>query len=132
MSGAGVNVGLSALVQIEPDDYIAYSKSFYGAYILVHGPRDFPQASVSTAVGQPGCDVTISVTPSVTVSQPRIRRLPLSKRNCLFPDEVRKPLFVSLKFDKCYYIYGHFLCIYSGNYARLPVTHFKRVLQSVR
>lgn len=88
VSGAGANVGLGALVQIEPDDYIAHTKSFYGAYVFIHGPRDFPQASVTTAVGQPGSDIAISVTPTVTVGQPRIRKLPVAKRMCLFSDEV--------------------------------------------
>lgn len=88
VSGAGNNVGLSALVLIEPTEYIAYSKSFYGAYILIHGPKDFPQASVTSVLGQPGCDVSIAVTPTVTVSQPRIRDVPIQRRNCLFDDEV--------------------------------------------
>lgn len=88
VSGAGINVGLSALVLIDPSEYVAYSKSFYGAYILIHGPKDFPQASVTTVLGQPGCDVSISVTPTVTVSQPRIRDVPIERRNCLFEDEV--------------------------------------------
>lgn len=89
VSGSGNNVGLSALVQIEPDDYVAYSKSFYGAYILIHGPTDFPQTSVTTAIGQPGTDLTISVTPTVTVSEPRIRQMAIHKRKCLFDDEVK-------------------------------------------
>lgn len=70
---------------------MAYSKSFYGAYILVHGPREFPQASVvTTALGQPGSDLTIAVTPTVTISEPRIRRLSIEKRKCLFEDEVNE------------------------------------------
>lgn len=37
VSGAGINVGLSALIKIAPMHYVAYSKSFYGAYVLIHG-----------------------------------------------------------------------------------------------
>lgn len=88
VSGAGINVGLSALIRIAPTHYVAYSKSFYGAYVLIHGPEDYPQASVTTVVGQPGCDLAIAVTPSVVVSEPSIRNLPQKKRNCLFDDEV--------------------------------------------
>lgn len=88
VSGAGINVGLSAIIRIAPTDYVAYSKSFYGAYFLIHGPEDYPQASVTTVVGQPGCDLAIAVTPSVVVSEPSIRKLPQSKRKCLFDDEV--------------------------------------------
>lgn len=77
-------------MRIEPDEYVAYSKSFYGAYILIHGPTDFPQTSVTTAIGQPGSDLTIAVTPTVTVSMPRIRQMPITKRKCLFDDEVKQ------------------------------------------
>lgn len=131
MSGAGSNVGLSALVQIEPDDYVAYSQSFYGAYILIHGPRDFPQASVTSAIGQPGNDVAISVTPSVTVGQPYIRGLPLNKRNCLFSDEVNRLYICKMKFTRLFF---HFpiLSIYRESYELHPGTPFKRVLQSVQ
>lgn len=100
VSGAGINVGLSALIRIAPMHYVAYSKSFYGAYVLIHGPEDYPQASVTTVVGQPGCDLAIAVTPSVVVSEPSIRDLPQKKRNCLFDDEVCMCLYVMIHGQK--------------------------------
>lgn len=56
--------------------------------MLIHDPEDFPQAAVTTAIGQPGYDLAIAVIPSVIVSQPQIRGLPQLQRNCLFEDEV--------------------------------------------
>lgn len=90
VSGAGENVGLNLRIEIEKDAYVAYSKSFYGAKILIHDAENFPQTSVTTTtIGQPGFDLTIAVMPSVIVSEPGIRSLSQKQRNCLFDDEVR-------------------------------------------
>lgn len=76
-------------IEIEKDSYVAYSKSFYGAKILIHDAENFPQTSVTTTtIGQPGYDLTIPVIPSVIVSEPGIRSLSEKQRNCLFDDEV--------------------------------------------
>lgn len=89
MSGAGENVGLHLRIEIEKESYVAYSKSFYGAKILIHDAENFPQTSVTTTtIGQPGYDLTIAVIPSVIVSEPGIRSLSEKQRNCLFDDEV--------------------------------------------
>lgn len=87
--GAGENVGLNIIIDIEKDAYVAYSKSFYGAKILVHDAEDFPQTSVTTSIGQPGYDLIMAVLPSVVVSEPGIRGLAQKQRNCLFNDEVK-------------------------------------------
>lgn len=88
VTGAGENVGLNIRIEVEKESYVAYSKSFYGAKILIHDPEDFPQTSVTTSIGQPGYDLTIAVLPSVIVSEPGIRGLSQLQRNCLFEDEV--------------------------------------------
>lgn len=89
VSGAGENVGLNIRIEIEKESYVAYSKSFYGAKILIHDAENFPQTSVTTTtIGQPGYDLTIAVLPSVIVSEPGIRSLSQKQRNCLFVDEV--------------------------------------------
>lgn len=82
-------MGLNLRIEIEKDAYVAYSKSFYGAKILIHDAENFPQTSVTTTtIGQPGFDLTIAVMPSVIVSEPGIRSLSQKQRNCLFDDEV--------------------------------------------
>lgn len=89
VSGAGENVGLNIRIEIEKESYVAYSKSFYGAKILIHDAENFPQTSVTTTtIGQPGYDLTIAVLPSVIVGEPGIRSLSQKQRNCLFVDEV--------------------------------------------
>lgn len=88
VTGAGENVGLNIRIEVEKETYVAYSKSFYGAKVLIHDPEDFPQTSVTTSIGQPGYDLTIAVLPSVIISEPGIRGLSQAQRNCLFQDEV--------------------------------------------
>lgn len=88
VSGSGPNVGLDAIINIDPSAYMSYAKSYYGASILVHGTQVFPQAVDKITFAQPGCDVTVAVIPSVVVSEPAIRDLALEKRSCFFDDEV--------------------------------------------
>lgn len=101
VSGAGPYVGLSALIRVAPASYTAYTKSYYGASIMIHGPSVYPQAGEKTAFGQPGSDVTVSVIPSVVVSQPAIRDLSLADRNCLFDDERRLRTTSKYSFQSC-------------------------------
>lgn len=101
VSGAGPFVGLDALIRVDPDAYTAYTKSYYGATIMIHGSRVYPQAGDKTTFGQPGCDVTIAVIPSVVVSQPAIRDLPLADRNCFFDDERRLRTTTKYTYQSC-------------------------------
>lgn len=102
VSGAGENVGLQARIEIEKESYVAYSKSFYGAKILIHDAENFPQTSVTTTtIGQPGYDLTIPVIPSVIVSEPGIRSLSEKQRNCLFDDEQKLRTTNKYSFQSC-------------------------------
>lgn len=88
VSGAGQFVGVDLLIHIDTEDYLAYAASYYGVTIMIHGSSNFPTLSDRVIIGQPGQDVTISVIPTVVVSEPAIRSLPLKQRNCYFEDEV--------------------------------------------
>ncbi|XP_037044653.1 sodium channel protein Nach-like [Bradysia coprophila] len=101
VTGAGENVGLSARIHVDKESYVAYSKSFYGAKVLIHDPEDFPQTEVTTSIGQPGYDLAIAVLPSVIVSQPQIRGLPQLQRNCLFEDEKKLRTTNKYSFQSC-------------------------------
>lgn len=89
VSGAGQFVGLEVLLRVSTAQYVAYSRSYYGINVLIHSPEDYPQASATTTVVQPGYDVILAIIPSVVVSTPDVRSLALEQRNCLFEDEVR-------------------------------------------
>ncbi|XP_055311194.1 sodium channel protein Nach-like isoform X2 [Sitodiplosis mosellana] len=102
VSGAGENVGLNIRIEIEKESYVAYSKSFYGAKILIHDAENFPQTSVTTTtIGQPGYDLTIAVLPSVIVGEPGIRSLSQKQRNCLFVDEKKLRTTNKYSFQSC-------------------------------
>lgn len=88
VAGYGESVGLTVLVDPEMDDYVSFRSSFYGIKVLIHGPEDFPDTSVTTIIAQPGDDVSIAVVPSVVRSNIDIRSLPVNQRDCLFEDEV--------------------------------------------
>lgn len=88
VSGFGEFVGLHAYLHTEIEHYLGYIDSYYGIKVLINEPEDFPETSVSTVLVQPSFDVSISVIPSIVVSQDSIRSLPLRQRNCLFDDEV--------------------------------------------
>lgn len=101
VSGAGPNVGLDAVIRVEPEAYMAYTKSYHGAAIMIHGSRIFPQAGDKTTFGQPDCDLTVAVIPSVVVSQPSIRPLSLSQRICLFDDELQLRTTTKYTYQSC-------------------------------
>ncbi len=88
VSGAGPYVGMELLVNIEPKEYMAYSRTYYGVIVMIHSPHEYPQNAVAKTIGQIGMDVTINVVPSVVVSEPSVKDLALTQRNCYFKDEV--------------------------------------------
>lgn len=90
VSGAGPYVGMELLVNIEPEQYMSYTKTYFGVSVLIHSPREYPQNSVAKTVGQIGTDVIVNVVPSVIVSEDSIKDLALTQRNCYFKDEVKE------------------------------------------
>lgn len=89
VSGAGRFVGINIGVRVGTTNSIAYTRTFYGIGVLVHGSQDFAQNTDLTAYGQPGDDLLIGVVPTVTVSDPSIRPLPVQQRACYFDDELK-------------------------------------------
>ncbi|XP_050094043.1 sodium channel protein Nach-like [Anopheles aquasalis] len=87
LSGAGRHVGLSVLIDIQPDTYMAPTKSFYGAEVYIHDSQDFPSDADYEHVIQPGWDVAMSVIPLPIESSSTMRQVPEEMRNCFLPDE---------------------------------------------
>lgn len=87
VSGAGRTMGISALIDVEQQHSLAMAKSIYGAEVVIHDANEFPQRSLTSAVAQPGRDLSIAIIPSVTISRETIRSLPVAERNCYFADE---------------------------------------------
>ncbi len=89
VSGAGQFVSLEVLLRVSMVEYVAYTRSYYGISVLIHSPEDYPQASATTTIAQPGCEVILAIIPSIVVSEPAVRSLTLKQRNCFFDDEVK-------------------------------------------
>ncbi|XP_053663721.1 pickpocket protein 11-like [Anopheles marshallii] len=87
LSGAGRNVGLSILIDVQPDTYMAPTKSYYGAEVYIHDSNDFPSDADLEHVAQPGWDVIMSVIPLPIESSSTMSQVPESMRNCFLPEE---------------------------------------------
>ncbi|XP_055610183.1 pickpocket protein 28-like [Uranotaenia lowii] len=87
VSGSGRHVGLSVLVDIEPQHYLAPTKSFFGAEVFIHSPDDLPGDSDFEDILQPGWDVDFGVTPIPIDSSDTLKRVPLKQRKCFMEGE---------------------------------------------
>lgn len=90
LSGAGDNVGIDFLLAPETDAYMSYIRPMYGTQISVHGTEEFAEFTNNNFIAQPGYDFTITIMPSVLVTEAKVRSLALKQRQCLFDDEVRR------------------------------------------
>ncbi|CAD7081679.1 unnamed protein product [Hermetia illucens] len=97
ISGAGEDVGLILLVNVEEEYYVAPKRQFYGTEIIIHDAEDFPEQTLISAYGQPGDEVSIAVVPSVVVTEESAENLPTSLRFCRFSNE--KPLRITKKYS---------------------------------
>lgn len=88
VSGSGEDVALNLMIDVSRENYMAYVRSYHGVQIIIHGPTDFPETSISKAISQPGYENVVTIKPSVVVSDPDIRSLKLEQRGCFFFDEV--------------------------------------------
>lgn len=71
----------------ESEHYVAYARNYYGFTLVVHFPEDSVDFPSNIATVQPGYHVKALVTPSVLQTDKAVRSLPVTQRNCLFPDE---------------------------------------------
>ncbi|XP_050073010.1 pickpocket protein 11-like [Anopheles maculipalpis] len=87
LSGAGRHVGLSILIDVEPDTYMAPTKSYYGAEVYIHDSGDFPSDADFEHVAQPGWDVIMSVIPIPIESSSTMSQVSANMRKCFLPEE---------------------------------------------
>lgn len=80
-------MGLNLVLDAETQQSLGMSKSLYGIEVLIHDAEDFPQASVTSGIAQPGRELTLSIVPSVISSTPNLRGVSVSERQCYFSDE---------------------------------------------
>lgn len=101
LSGASKYVGLSVMIDIQPENYMAPVKSYYGADIFIHSAKDFPGVSDFVATAQPGWDVDLGVTPMPIDSSDSLQQIPLMQRRCFMENEGKLQSSKSFSLNLC-------------------------------
>ncbi|XP_014217076.1 pickpocket protein 28-like [Copidosoma floridanum] len=85
--GAGRDVGLSVVLNLEENTYMGSIRPSLGASILVHDPFTYPEVELLTSFIQPTQETAMILSASIMVSSESVRSLSNSQRNCWFTDE---------------------------------------------
>ena len=64
-------------------------KEYPGAKIIIHKASDYPETNIRTLTIRPYVEKAISVSGIVVKSLEEIKILPVTNRECLFPEDVR-------------------------------------------
>ncbi|XP_055621968.1 sodium channel protein Nach-like [Toxorhynchites rutilus septentrionalis] len=101
LSGASKYVGLSVMIDIQPENYMGPIKSYYGADVYVHSAKDFPGVSDFEGTVQPGWDVDLGVTPIPIDSSASLQQVPLMQRRCYMENEGKLQSSKSFSLNLC-------------------------------
>ncbi|XP_058456866.1 sodium channel protein Nach-like [Malaya genurostris] len=101
VSGAGKYIGLSVTVDVQPENYLAPIRSFYGAEVFVHNPLDFPGEWNLENTIQPGWDVDFCVIPTPISASSSLERVPQHLRGCYLDDEGNLESNSTFSFNQC-------------------------------
>lgn len=88
VTGAGEDVTLNVLADVSPENYMAYSREFYGTQVIIHRHDDFAGQTTTRIIAQVGFETIIIVNPNVVVSADDVRDMHLAQRGCVFDEEV--------------------------------------------
>ncbi|KAL7302568.1 hypothetical protein TKK_0005203 [Trichogramma kaykai] len=124
--GAGRDVGLSVVLDLEHDSYFGPIRPSVGASILVHDPFIYPEVEVLTSVVQPTQETAVILSGTKMESAPDVRSLDLTRRNCWFNDERTLRISSVYSYQSCItecrirYIRNYCNCVpfYYPNYYR--------------
>ena len=101
VSGIGEHVGLTFIVNTQPENYVAPTGNIFGAEILIHHSMEMPDMATTSEFVNPGENLQIAIRPEIIISKPKVRKLDVVQRNCWYDDE--KDLFLVKKysFESC-------------------------------
>lgn len=88
VAGAGRDVGLTVVFDVESHFYGGATRPYFGAAVLINDPDDYPEISLLTAQAQPGNELDIAITGTIIQSVPNVRSLDMTQRQCWFGNEV--------------------------------------------
>lgn len=88
VSGAGEDVTINVMIDVSRDNYMAYTREFYGAHIIIHRRDDFVGQTMTRVVSVPGFETVSLITANVVYTHPDVRSMNLKQRGCYFDGEV--------------------------------------------
>nr|CAD7403343.1 unnamed protein product [Timema cristinae] len=88
IGGAGRGTGLSVILDVEAESYMAPLFPYYGISVLIHDGTDYPEISLLTSLVQPRQELSISVGGNYIESEDNVRGLNVEQRLCWFDDEI--------------------------------------------
>lgn len=71
LEGPGDYIGLNLVITPELNNYVAYTRSFYGVQAGIHNSDEFADLN-NLVIAQPGYDVKVMLEPSVLVADPEV------------------------------------------------------------
>ncbi|XP_050440596.1 sodium channel protein Nach-like isoform X2 [Adelges cooleyi] len=101
IAGTGRSDGLSVVLNTNSEDYYSATAPYFGIRILLHSTDVFPETSLLSEVIQPGNGMKITINPYYVKSEDNVRKLKLSQRLCLFPDESRLLTLNEYDYQQC-------------------------------
>ncbi|XP_052750407.1 pickpocket protein 28-like [Galleria mellonella] len=99
---AGRTSGIYVVFNLEPEDYPSWAYVPYvGANIILSDPSDFPETTILSKFVSSGESLDFNLEPLIFQIDPRIRDVQVSKRNCLFHDELHLENSNKYSFETC-------------------------------
>lgn len=92
-TGSGPLLGLYVSIDVEPSKSVSSVFNLTGAYVYVHDKSEYPADSSFFSLIEPGTEVSLKISPTITESEDALRSFKVHSRQCLFNDE--KPTFWS-------------------------------------
>lgn len=101
VSGIGEHVGLTFIIDTQPENYIAPIEGIFGAEIFIHHAMDMPDMATTSEFVSRGEHLQIGILPEILNSQPEVRKLDVIQRNCWYEDEKDLYLVQKYSFESC-------------------------------
>lgn len=90
LPGAGVEMGLTFVIDHDNNDYTYFLNSNQASFIYVFDPFDYPiqsSGALTESIINPGQELFMSIYPQHISGTESMRTIPPESRGCVFPDE---------------------------------------------
>uniref|UniRef100_A0A182QEN4 Amiloride-sensitive sodium channel n=1 Tax=Anopheles farauti TaxID=69004 RepID=A0A182QEN4_9DIPT len=97
----GKGEGLSVVLDVGENYYMASNRFSYGIEVFVHRSFDFPDFSDYMAIVERGKETDVSVLPTIVSASSTLRTVPLAMRGCAFDDEGNRSTSIPYTYSNC-------------------------------